>query len=1449
MFLAKYRQSGGESVHRCSHRVRQRGLTCAIEALERRHLLSAAVYLDPIAPGPTHDGSSWADAYTTLKAALAAASGGQTIEVAQGTYSTGASASFTLVNGVAIDGGYAGYGAADPDARDVNSYPTILTGAGTTGIVLTASGGISATVDGLTLIGSNYSGGGQAFSGNSATVTFNDCTISDFAENAIQMSTGTLIVSNCSFLGNSSNVGIDFSGTVLSSAGSLTLSGCTFTDDTGTDIHLGAASSIVSDCQYNGDNGVAVYAAAGSNTIENCVFNAETSCGAFLNGGSTILENCAFNDCQSSGMVIESATGTLIDCAFDGNTGGSGGGLFVEEYGNATLINCDFVGDSAGEGGGIYSIVSSVSLTNCTFSANTATDAGSGAAIANFGGTATLCNCVAWDAAAAGGAEFGNFNLGPSLNLPQGATGITTVTFSDVQGGYPGFGNINANPFFAAANSPQLQAGSPCINSGSNASIMATGQSTDLAGNPRIVGGEVDMGAFEYQGATPIEPNLVFAVQPTTVIAGTSDHPAIVVDITDQNGNIVTTDQSLVSLAIFTGPSGGALTGTDTVQAVNGVAMFNNVVLDIVGVYVLTANDSGHVQATADSFAVSPAGGGQLVVIGAPEFGVVGQANPQGITVDVDDQFGNLATGDDSMVTVSIASGPSGAVLGGTTMVQASAGVARFNDLIFYTPGTYTLTATDGSFTPSTSSSFAIGGLLVFAQQPSNALAGAAINPAVVVDVVDGYGNIVTSDQSQVTLSAPSIGGDYTVSTVNGVATFNEVFINSAGRYSFNASDGIDRSANSSSFTIRTITPPEGTVDYVDASATGLNNGTSWANAFTTLSAALDNLAYGMNVEVAAGTYSPGVGTASVFTLNTDGVFLLGGYAPGGSDQANPSEYPTVLSGGGVNQYLLTTLNLTSGSEVQGFTITGATQVDMDNSTSDLGIFDCTFSGTGDVGMANTNSSPVITNCTFSGNTYGMNNTNSSPTLSGCTFNSSSISAMMNSSSSMPTLTNCAFNTNSSTENGGAIYDATPSSTMLVNCSFRENYSAIEGGAIFAQSRCNLELINCLFSGNSACDGGAAIYGSGATINVINCTFSDNTDTYISNGGTIQSSGLLDIANTILWGDNVDGPEIAGGGTIQVSYSDVQGGYSGAKNIDADPMFVDPSGGNFQLQSGSPCIDAGNNASVPAGVTTDLSGNSRIVGIAVDIGAYEYQGFSITGVTWTGNAGDLEWSDPANWSDDQVPNQSTSVTIPDNAYAELSSGTYAVAGLTILGTGTVDLTGATLFIDYGSNTDPISSIVTDLTSGYDGGTWLGSGIISSSVAIQNFEQSKLIYSVGYADGADGIVAGLSSGQIELMPTLAGDARLQGTVNFGDFQILARNFGSSGSWDQGDFTYGGSVSFPDFQMLQTNFGSNPKAISAGQSSGMMSELDPTDVLTGGANDTIADSAAGAVLRSD
>jgi len=163
--------------------------------------------------------------------------------------------------------------------------------------------------------------------------------------------------------------------------------------------------------------------------------------------------------------------------------------------------------------------------------------------------------------------------------------------------------------------------------------------------------------------------------------------------------------------------------------------------------------------------------------------------------------------------------------------------------------------------------------------------------------------------------------------------------------------------------------------------------------------------------------------------------------------------------------------------------------------------------------------------------------------------------------------------------------------------------------------------------------GGAAIYNLDGLLTIVNCTVADNR----AAGGRAISSfswGLplateISVANSILYNG---GNEIWSNhpSAIQVTYSIVQGGWSGAGNLNVNPQFVLPGSrsiegewfdGDYRLRSGSPAIDAGSNAAlVPDVLDVDRDGNrakqlpldldrkSRIQGTHVDMGAYERSG-------------------------------------------------------------------------------------------------------------------------------------------------------------------------------------------------------------------------------------------------
>jgi hypothetical protein len=176
-----------------------------------------------------------------------------------------------------------------------------------------------------------------------------------------------------------------------------------------------------------------------------------------------------------------------------------------------------------------------------------------------------------------------------------------------------------------------------------------------------------------------------------------------------------------------------------------------------------------------------------------------------------------------------------------------------------------------------------------------------------------------------------------------------------------------------------------------------------------------------------------------------------------------------------------------------------------------------------------------------------------------------------------------------------------------------------------------------------------------------------------------------------------------------------------------------------------------------------------------------------------------------------------------------NSGTSAVSSLIVNAGSVLDITNNHLIINYGASSDPVSSIAGWIASGYNGGGWDGLGIISSTAQAPT---NGFRYGVGWADGADGIVSGLSSGQIEIKYTLLGDANLDGTVNGSDFSILAANFGLGvTNWDQGNFLYGSSVNGSDFSALAANFGQGDSGADVSVSQADIAALDAFAVANG------------------
>jgi hypothetical protein len=157
------------------------------------------------------------------------------------------------------------------------------------------------------------------------------------------------------------------------------------------------------------------------------------------------------------------------------------------------VTNCVFTDNGTGGGGGGVCDYqsSSPALMNCTFSANTGPF---GAAIFNYSSSSpAVTNCILWDdAATQSGNEIYNAEVEGNPSSP-------VVTYSCVEDGYDGTGNISSDPpsfVDALGGDFHLQAGSPCIDKGTSEGAP----DTDIEGTPRPQGGGYDMGAYEYAG-------------------------------------------------------------------------------------------------------------------------------------------------------------------------------------------------------------------------------------------------------------------------------------------------------------------------------------------------------------------------------------------------------------------------------------------------------------------------------------------------------------------------------------------------------------------------------------------------------------------------------------------------------------------------------------------------------------------------------------------------------------------------------------------------------------------------------------------------------------------------------------------------------------------------------------------------------------------------------------
>jgi predicted outer membrane repeat protein len=319
-------------------------VTAALDATEVDNDVPAVLYVDADALG-ANDGTSWENAFTNLQDAISIAAEYRQvheIRVAQGIYKPdqGANqtpgdtgATFQLINGLTIKGGYAGFGKPDPNARSIELYETILSG--------------DLNSDDIQLT-------------NPADMFWSEPSRSDNSEFVV---TGSDTDANAVLDGFTVTAGYSgqLGGGMCNEDGSPTVTNCTFTwnfAEWGGGMGNWNSSPQIISCKFESN------AAAGGGGIDN------------VENSNPILINCTFSSNFGSwmggGMVNGyagfggSANPVLINCIFSGNSTYRYGGGMYNEGSSPTIANCTFNDNSAERGGAIYSYRgSNPTLTNC----------------------------------------------------------------------------------------------------------------------------------------------------------------------------------------------------------------------------------------------------------------------------------------------------------------------------------------------------------------------------------------------------------------------------------------------------------------------------------------------------------------------------------------------------------------------------------------------------------------------------------------------------------------------------------------------------------------------------------------------------------------------------------------------------------------------------------------------------------------------------------------------------------------------------------------------------------------------------------------------------------------------------------------------------------------------------------------------------------------------------
>lgn len=420
---------------------------------------------------------------------------------------------------------------------------------------------------------------------------------------------------------------------------------------------------------------------------------------------------------------------------------------------------------------------------------------------------------------------------------------------------------------------------------------------------------------------------------------------------------------------------------------------------------------------------------------------------------------------------------------------------------------------------------------------------------------------------------------------------------------------------------------------FVDGSNTsGTENGNSWSTAYNTIQEGI-NAAYnngGGEVWVASGTYYIyETSTANTLSLK-EGVYLYGGFAGNETllSERNWTQNVTIIDGHQYSgsttrvQHVVSAKMTTSfwnDGLIDGFTITGG-YIELGglkgiSATSPDAIVSSNGDGAG-AGLLLFQAAPDVSNCIITGNSAGK---------AGGIYCMVTTEWPITTTNPASTFTNVTVSENHATMRGGGMQCDLDSHPTLIGCRFENNTCDAKGGGLYNDFFCSPVLINCLFTGNTAMRAGAMGNDGSSSPTLVNCTITDNFTTDVGAGLYTGSYNPDDaganepvLINCIVWGNDTQwgGPadlRVWAMNYYFIEYSCIGSGFTsfGSGNILSNPLFTDPQNGDYSLQAGSPCIDAGTTTNAPLDDINGLSRDSN-----PDIGAFE---FMATGIEITKN--------------------------------------------------------------------------------------------------------------------------------------------------------------------------------------------------------------------------------------